>query len=165
MQTVAILDVEKNIGYGQLSIPDVRDEQIAQLIANVLDTNALSEFSRKIELKHWDVLLCFAERAATLAVRRQDRKLLKLGLVAAGLVWPVADWRDVLVVLPVLYHAAGMLGMDPAQLFHEVGSLFGGEVEAELTGFLERSDEDKSLAVMGYKLIREPDGVRFKRTW
>jgi hypothetical protein len=161
-----LFDAAENAGYFRMAIPSEWDDKIAQQITNSLSANVLAEIANKTEQRHWDILLYFAERAATLAVRRKDPKLLKLGLIAASLSLSLApDWRDVLLVFPVLYHAAGMLGVDPAQLFREVGVLFGGEVESDLIDFLQRSDEDKSLKAMGYQLVQEPDGVRFKRTW
>lgn len=160
----ALFDTAEAAGYFRAAMPSEWDDKIAQQIANSLGADVWEEILNKTEKRHWDILLYFAERAATLAVRRKDPEHLKRGLIAAGLSWTLApDWRDVLLVFPVLYHAARMLNMDPEQLFHEVGRMFGGEVESEFTKFLQRSEEDKSLEVMGYQFIREPDGVRFKR--
>ena len=159
------LDRAPNVIYGRLPIPAERDEKIAGLLDTQLKIGNLAKLASEIRMDQRGILRCFAERAATLALRRQDEKLLKLGLIALCLGWPIEDYREGLLILPVLYHAARMLGMNPEQLFHEVGNLFGGEIETELTDFLERSDEDKSLEAMGYRLIHEPDGIRFKRTW
>jgi hypothetical protein len=69
------------------------------------------------------------------------------------------------LVLTVIHAAAQKLGIDPRSVFLESARQFGLDDTSGLEAYLKRSDEDKSLASMGYVEGTDEDGFRFVRTW
>jgi hypothetical protein len=60
------------------------------------------------------------------------------------------DVREDILVLTVIHAAAQKLGIDPCFIFVESARQFGLDDTSGLEAYLNRSDEDKSLASMGY---------------
>jgi hypothetical protein len=70
------------------------------------------------------ILMGWAERAASLAVRQQDAEALLYGLVGLSLVnLAQIDERDVMVLLPLFVRAAQMLSTDPDDTFRKAEAL------------------------------------------
>jgi len=101
---------------------------------------------------------------ASLAVRGSNPKLIYFGLLALGIGW-LNDWRENLLVIPLHYDAADRVGAVPEEIFEDVARLLPAEPANALRRFLRRSDEDKSLAAMGYIVGSDSDGFRYQRTW
>ncbi|WP_041289194.1 hypothetical protein [Kribbella flavida] len=112
-----------------------------------------------------EVLAAFAERAASIAVRHQDSREVRAGLLAAVIALDLTtDQRDVVPVLALLYRATEMIGDDPALAFLTVTELCGGRTRP-LREFLARSPADKTIQAMGYDEGDDGHGFRFRRTW
>lgn len=106
----------------------------------------------------------FGHRAATLAVRRGDPELLRLGLIANLIAnSPIPAKRNVEAALAVFYHCARKLELDPRALFEESAQLATDEMAERLIAFAERPDV--TLKQFGWREIRSADGVRYKFEW
>jgi hypothetical protein len=116
---------------------------------------------------HWpadDRLSAFAGRMATLAVRTGTSRYLERAVVALALAFQVArDWRDVLVIYPLPYDAARRIGLDPDALYLAAAECAPAQGSESLRSFTRRNEEDKSLAVMGFRVGADDDGFRYVR--
>lgn len=155
---LAILDPAQNEGYGNWPLPCVRDEEIGDLVRALLGPGAVQPHAR-----HAPVLLAFAERMATLARRDASPEQLRLGLAAAGLAVATGDPREGLLVLPLLWRSADVLGLDPSAEFRAVAhELDDGE---HLLDFVAREPEDQTIEAMGYVEVDDDLGFHYERTW
>lgn len=162
----AILDPAKNKDYGRDVIPSTRDTQISDLMRAVRDQNAFGEVADLSPRGASSVLNVFAERSASIAVRHQDVRELRAGLLAAAIAQSLAeDEREVIPALALLHRAAEMIGHDPNSEFSAINELSGGDTGRALVEFLRRSPVDKSVEAMGYEEGNDRDGFRFLRNW
>lgn len=112
------------------------------------------------------VFLVFAERQAALAVRMQLPTALMEAAVAIGLAASALDdAREGMLVMPVVWHAAAMLGVHQSHLFSSAAGKVRASGAQALTAFIGRKPEDQTLECMGYKEGTDKDGFRFVRTW
>jgi hypothetical protein len=165
VQLFSILEPSKNVNYGRADLPSTRDGQIRDLVLGVADN---ATFERAIRLMPRDadrVLSAFAERAASIAVRHQDVRELRAGLLAIALAQAITnDPRDPLAPLALLHRASEMIGSDPNSDFVAVNDLVEGR-GGGLLDFLHRSPDDKAIAAMGYEEGDDKHGFRFIRNW
>jgi len=110
------------------------------------------------------VYLVYSERMADLAVRRTDRELIVLGLIANGIDGWRVDFRDNMLILPLHYDAAMRCGFTPNDVFDEAAAYLA-KVPADGIRAFPRDAPDKSLAAMGYVADTDSDGFRYRRTW
>lgn len=110
-------------------------------------------------------LTCFAERMATLGVRKQSRQILLEGLVALVVESYKEDFRDNLINLAPLYDAALRTGVDPQALFNEAASYLNNAPARDIAEFPRRKLEDRDLASMGFIESSDADGFKYERTW
>lgn len=160
-----MLAAKSNAGYGAQPLPSERDNEIGALLLTVQDPERLEEFLAPLTGEHVQVLVCFAERMATLAVRQQDRTFLNLGLVATVLAGLATSSKDALLVLPLQWDAASRLGLSPDQVFREIGARLGLRAATFLEAFLGRSATDKSISSMGYRAELAGEEFRYVRDW
>jgi hypothetical protein len=106
----------------------------------------------------------FGHRAATLAARRGDADLLRLGLIGNAIAnYEIPPHRNVEAALAVFYHCARKLALEPASLFDDVALYATDEMAARLVAFGRRASVD--LRQFGWREIRTADGVRYKFEW
>ncbi|MCB8934976.1 MAG: hypothetical protein H6663_05865 [Candidatus Promineofilum sp.] len=106
----------------------------------------------------------FGHRAATLAVRRADPELLRLGLIANLIAnSPIPAKRNVETALAVFYHCARKLDLDPRALLEESAQFATDEMAERLLTFADRPNV--TLKQFGWREIRSADGVRYKFEW
>ncbi|MBX6750875.1 MAG: hypothetical protein IRY85_14580 [Micromonosporaceae bacterium] len=161
----AVLDPNRNVGYLDEDLPSTRDDEIRELLFGIGERWSVDEIGALVPRRAATVLSTFAERAATLAVRRQDARELRAGLIAAAIaLMTTDDPRDVIPVLALLYRAAERLGHDPDREFAAANELCGGKAES-LLQFVRRAPADRSLRAMGYEEVEDKDGFRFVYTW
>lgn len=158
------LEADRNPGYLPRPIPQPLDEEIRGLLAPVLD-GGWSDLRARVAPEHHSVLRVFAERMASLAVRRRDPGLLKLGLVALALAGLDSGSREALAIVPLVYRSAERLDVDPDGLFEEVARHVGDAAAAQLRAFPQRGPHARSIGAMGYEEARDEDGFRYLRTW
>jgi hypothetical protein len=154
-------------GWGVSRIPNEIDDEITDVIKGYLelDDGGKRKIRESVERDQKFVFLAFAERMASLAIRLRSQEPLTMAMMAMFLQIGTGDVREDIVVLTVIHAAAQKLGIDPRSVFLESARRFGFDDTFGLEAFLKRSDEDKSLASMGYVEGTDEDGFRFVRTW
>jgi hypothetical protein len=106
-------------------------------------------------------LALFGHRAATLAMRRQERAWLRPGLLGAALAnYETADRRGITTGLAIYHHVARKLGINTVDLFDDVAACVPGEVVGLLREFGRRGDV--RLAKFGWRELQTADGIRYK---
>jgi hypothetical protein len=153
------------IAYGPRPIPHELDLLPQALIDAYLVADA-SEFVECLSRESVDVLRAFGERQATSAVRHASAVELEHALVALGLAFCGSpDSREDLLVMPLPWHAAKHLGLDPATVFKQTAKLLAGKARDFLLTFCGRAPQDQTLECMGYVVGADADGFRYVRTW
>lgn len=152
-------------GYGPRPIPHPLDEPVEALLRSVRTAGAsANELLSCIDNGFADVLLCYAERFSAMAVRRNSLETLELALFALGLA-NHGDYREKLLVMPLPWRSAELLGHDPRHTFERVAAELPNAGREALLGFARRQPADQTLAVMGYIESADQDGFRYQRTW
>jgi hypothetical protein len=155
---------DKTKNYLNQPIPCNLDERVRALVELFVSASTqerkmmLSMDTRRIS----GALLGFAERMAAAGVREISPARLLDGLVALIIENYSTDWRDVIIRMAPLYHAAVRIGVDAEELFDEAASYSENEVAGNLSAFPRRSPENRSLQAFGYKAVVEPDGIRYR---
>lgn len=107
-------------GYGPRGIPSPEDGRLGKLVRVLRFASEAEQREALVRLSalQRDVLVAWAERAAALAIRRRDPSLAESAAAALGLVSiDHADRREVLLVMPLPWHAAEVLGAVAAGVF------------------------------------------------
>lgn len=113
-----------------------------------------------------NLLLSYAERAASLLARSRQPAHARRGLLAVALAWQgTEDPRDGLPALGLLHHAIIVAALDPQHLFAEAATLAPKAVAPLFSDFLRREDLAEIAAVMGYIERTDASGLRYYRTW
>jgi hypothetical protein len=113
-----------------------------------------------ISMEEFYTLLAFAHRAAVFAIREQSADRVVAGLTAVTMIEAErVDWRDVLVALGLLHHAATRVGLDADQVFRDLNRLAEPGVSELIRGFIKRPSRDKRLAVWGYEEVETGEGI------
>jgi len=161
------LRATNNRGYGPLPIPQPRDAEIEALLRSwmALDESTRQAAAQGIAEEQRFTLLAYSERMASLAVRKRNQELIRLGLLALGIDGWRGDWRDNAALISLHYDAAQRVGADPASLFETTAGVLSPKAANALRSFLRRAPADKSLEAMGYEAGTDADGFRYKRTW
>jgi hypothetical protein len=81
-------------------------------------------------------------RVASSIRSSDDTARLRLGLAAAAILQEREDYRDIIVSLAFLHHAARRAAVDPDLLFREVAALARPETQEFISRFLERDEAD-----------------------
>lgn len=155
-------------GYGPRPIPSAIDEKVADLITSIKAMGATSRDATLsiMDERHGLVLIAFAERMSSLAVRTKRDDLLASAFVAIAIATRLINFKEILPVMSLLYKSASKLGADVKLAFRECGSVLGGKTFSNLfSDFLNRADEDRSIEAMGYEEGSDADGFRYTRTW
>ncbi len=87
-------------------------------------------------------LIFYMRRVASSIGSGDDASRLRLGLAAAAILQEREDYRDIIVSLAFLHHAARRAGIDPDPFFREVAGLARPETEDFIRSFLERDEAD-----------------------
>jgi hypothetical protein len=159
--STGILEPKNNIGYGREDLSCARDDQIRKLILDLTQSRSFEEVTRLVPRYADRVLSAYAERAASLAVRRQDDAELRAGLIAAAIALALTDdQREVLPAVALLYRAATMVGRDADREFAAVNDLTG-DCAPELVAFTRRAPRDRMIQAMGFDEGADENGFRF----
>ncbi len=163
---LAPLEVGSNLGYIGWPLPCERDREVAEVVDRLGRESEPGERRVPLNREHGVTLCTFAERMASLAVRRHSPEDLRLGLLALALAASVSrDIRDEIVVMAPLWRSAEILGLDPVSEFTAAGEAVDGLGGQQLLSFAARSPRDRSLQAMGYIESSDEGGFRYKRTW
>ncbi len=109
----------------------------ARIRATIRGSISMDEFYR---------LLTFSQRAAVFALRERSIGWVTNGLTAIAMIEAErVDFRDILVALSLLNHAAERIGEDANRLFREASRLAEPEVARLIEEFITWSPKEKSL--------------------
>jgi len=107
-----------------------------------------------------DTLLEFARRAAVFAIREQSASWAIDGLTAVTMTEERRiDYRDVLMALGLLHHAATRAGLKADRLFREMRALAEPGTAALLDDLRTRPRAEKRLDAWGYAEVETGEGV------
>jgi hypothetical protein len=143
-------------------IPHPLDDKVASLCRRFVesDDHQRLAISAAISREEFYTLLNFSHRAAVFAIRRQKASWAVDGLAAVAMIEAArVDWRDILVALGVLHHAATRVGLDADELFRKMSSLAEPETAQLLYGFTTRPARDKKLAAWGFEEAETNKGI------
>jgi hypothetical protein len=87
-------------------------------------------------------MIFYMRRVASSIMSSEDTWRLRLGLAAAAILQEREDYRDIIVSLAFLHHAARRVGIDPEPHFREVASLARPVTRQFMERFLERDEAD-----------------------
>ena len=87
-------------------------------------------------------LIFYMRRVASSMGSGTEASRLRLGLAAAAILHEREDYRDIVVSLAFLHHAARRAGIAPDPFFREVAGLARPETEEFMRSFLERDQAD-----------------------
>jgi hypothetical protein len=109
------------------------------------------------------ILLTYAVRMATQALREGSASCITNGLLAHLIEGERDDWRENVIVLTLLFDAAKKLGVEPLPLFDGAASLAPGDAAAEtLQDFRKRKPEVLTIESMGYRTAMSSQGIRYE---
>lgn len=143
-------------------IPHRLDSTLAALCRRYADGDEAQRAALRasISMAHFYTLLAFAHRAAVFALREQSAAWVIDGLTAVTMIdVKRIDYRDVLVALGLLYHAATRVGLDGDQLFRDVGSLAEPGTARLVRGLARRTSGDKRLGAWGFEEVETAEGI------
>jgi len=103
----------------------------------------------------------FAERMASLAVREKNIEQVKKSLFALVISSYKEDYREVLMILSLIYNAIVKIGVIPLEIFNEIASII--EMPEYIKKFPNRDEKDRIIEVMGYEESEDKDGFLYKR--
>ena len=113
-----------------------------------------------IRARDLDTLLEFARRAAVFAIREHRASWAIDGLTAVTMIEAGrTDYRDLLVALGLLHHAAARAGLKADRLFRETRPLAGPGTAALLDDLRTRPRSDKRLGAWGYEEVETDAGI------
>jgi hypothetical protein len=162
---IGVLEPAVNQAYLPKPIPTERDNEILQVLVSCIADNSVARFSQALKPGHASVLQAYAERMASMAVRNRNPETLRMGLFALLLGCREPDNREMLTIFPLFLDAAQILGISSSGLIEPVRIIAGDTLIGPFMKFLNRSDENKSLRVMGYDKSADQDGFRYIRNW
>lgn len=163
---LAIVDRTTAAEYYALPLPWAIDDALAEIAGAFTAWSApvREQFQEALGARGRGLFGIFGHRAATMAVRRNDPELLRLGLIGSAIAnYTIAPARKVDAALAVFYYCARKLDLEPKELFQDVARFAADEMARELVSFGNR--ENVSLKQFGWREIRTPDGIRFQFEW
>lgn len=138
------------------------DDELAVLVRSLLGVDAKERDAMRsaIGMDEFYTLLTFSRRSAVFALRGRRIEHVRDGLGAIALIEAErVDFRDVLVALSLLYHAATRLGADASRQFADAAALSEPEVAKLIAEFAARSPQHQDLRdAWGHVEISTPDG-------
>ncbi|PIE82299.1 MAG: hypothetical protein CSA11_01045 [Chloroflexi bacterium] len=165
-ESVAVLQDVKAIDYYQRPLPDPLDDKFAEMVAVFQSTTGelRTTFAEAFTDKQRALFGIYGHRAATLAVREENRDKLLSGLVGAAIAnYTIPDKRNLAVSLAVYHYCARKLGMNTVDLFDKAAAVASAEFAPIAAQYGRRSDV--TLKMYGWREIKTPDGVKYKFDW
>lgn len=161
-----VLNPYTHRGSGLLPIPSELDEQTTRLLDRVATPENRLALRTIFNATHETALTSYAERMAALAVRTKSDLPIRWGLIAAGIAAVVTtDIREVILILPLLWHSMDLIGIDPQKALAAINDRIDDEAREFLARFASRAPENRTIEGMGYIEQPDEDGFRYHRTW
>ena len=159
------LDSEYVHGYGPSPLPNEIDNEVEQLIDASFRATGGDTLVAELTETHGLVLLAYAERMASLAVREGRVDIVSRGMKALHIASRLVDEKELLPILALLHNSATMLGADWPSLIPATPGFGENRFKESCERFLARTDADRSIQAMGYIESEEEGGFRYIRTW
>lgn len=162
-ETAVFLSEQERLDYYLAPLPGGADQRLAHVCRRYLAATAdqRQQFLDQIEPEQRALLALFGHRAATLAMRQEDRTWLRLGLLGAALAnYDTAERRGIAISLAIYHHVARQLAVNTVDLFDEIADCVQGNLAPLLRQFGRRGDV--RLAQFGWRELNTADGVRYK---
>ena len=116
-----------------------------------------------MEVDDSQLLLTYAVRMSTQALRKASPDRIKDGLAAVLLEGERADWRENVIVLSLLNDAAKKIGTDLLPLFEDAARMAPDLPSSQtVREFPRRKPEDLAIEAMGYRISMASDGVQYE---
>lgn len=151
-------------GYGLTPMPGPIDAEVEWLV-NALEAGEETGSPMGMNQTHGFVLLAYAERMASLAVREANGEILSKGMTALAIASRLVYIKEALPILSLMYNSAIKIGVDPTQLFSALALNESDELKPFVEYFPYRSVEDRSIQAMGYVEGEDEGGFLYVRTW
>ena len=164
---VLLADARLARGYSRWPIPHPLDRELTSAVREYCNQRQVPPLpgNRDDSDMGGFLLLCFAERVASLSVIEEDETLLRTGLDAWKLGMSVVYWKEGMHVLPQLWRSAQKLGLDSTKVFEDAAEASPGGVGSEcLREWVRREPELQTLACMGLAEKRMPNGAIYAET-
>jgi hypothetical protein len=154
-------------GYGPSTLPNPLDDEVSALVASwrVGGPSMVAEAIAESTDGGRNVLRAYAERMASLAVRRDDPDLLLNAVIANVVGGLSANAHESLMVMAPIEDAATRIGVGVPGLFEDAAHCVGHPGAAYLMMWLTRSPENRSLATMRFVAEDGADGFRYVLRW
>jgi hypothetical protein len=152
--------------YRLAAFPDARDTELDEY-ARALRSGGPAAIRAGLDTvseKGRQVLRAYAERAASRAVRDQDRDLLVLGSVALVVGGLDQNALEALTRMPLIEDASRRLGAELADVFEEAAGVVGHPGTVNLMLWLTRAPEDRTPECMGFVAGEDDSGFRYRWT-
>lgn len=163
---LAITSRTTAVAYYAMPLPSPVDDALAEIASafSAWSPHLREQFQEALDTRRRGLFGIFGHRAATLAVRRNDPDLLRLGLIGSAIAnYEISPNRKVDTALAIFHHCARKLELEPRELFEDVARLAADEIARYLRTFGRR--EDVALKQYGWREIRTTDGIRFQFEW
>jgi hypothetical protein len=125
-----------------------------------LDATDRDAIRSALGMDAFDTLLTFSRRSAVFALRDQRVEHVRDGLRAIAMIEAErVDFRDVLLAVSLLHHAATRIGVDASRQFADAAALSEAEVARLIADFAARSPQHQDLRdAWGHVEISTPGG-------
>jgi hypothetical protein len=150
--------------YSKKPMPCELDGDFHDLIRLFIESSPAGrdEILRKIDDNVAGALQAFSRRMAVWGARQASSELLVKGGIALILDSGRVDMRDTLSVIPLLYHSAMRINVDPGEIFQEVAAYYRSAVSDALIDFLKRTPRDRSLEAWGFEEVTTQEGIYYR---
>jgi len=165
-RTLELLDGLTVNAYYSSTLPSAADDALAEIVSafTAWPVPVREQFLAQLPSNKRSLFGIFGHRAATLAIHRQDRELLRLGLIGNLIAnSPIPPNRNVEAALVVFYHCARKLEIEPSELFEESSQFADDGMALRMLAFGRK--QGVTLKQYGWREIKTPDGVRYKFEW
>ena len=155
--------------HGDLSLIDPAPNSLDDALREITGRYATSDPQQRaalrdsIDMDGFYTLMTFGRRSAVFAMREKKAEIVRHGLTAIAMIdQQRVDFRDILMCLSLLYHAANRLGADADKMFRQTALLAEPEVGKQIVGFAEQTPDYRSLRrSWGYDEVETAKGVGF----
>lgn len=151
-------------GYGRISIPNDLDRIVESVVVGYRKAppGLRGEIIGQVKPTAAAVLSVYGKRMAAMAVRTGTVVPLYSSLIAIALAkMRISDYRNNLINLAAINHAAEILGADPIALVGDIKSLLPEDLIVYLMNFFRRPESGKSLSAMGLRALGEGPDFRY----
>jgi hypothetical protein len=154
-------------GYGPSEPPSPLDDEVAQFVAKVAGAGPTG-VSDAVEVATENgrrVLRAYAERMASIAVRRSDIELGRSAVIALVIGGLNDGTPEALTVMAPLEAGVRKLGGDPGEVFGRAAEVVGHPGSVSLMLWLARTPADRTLSSMGFVEGEDDSGFGYRLDW